>query len=161
MSKQYLCLVCKKSVKRTTCIPCQVCEEYTHPDCSKVSKDLLKYLIEETREGTSLTWTCEHCEKVGKVLFNKFKLLTNEVSEMKKDLGKVKTAHGELESHIEKVDEKCDRNTTKINKCSDNIQQSVFMAIRDREERKGNVIIHNVPEPQHDLPGPGKKEHDI
>ena len=158
---KYLCMVCKKGLQRAVCVPCQVCEEYTHPECSSISKDLLQYLIDETKEGNAISWTCTPCRKVGKVLLNKIKILNKDIETLKNDVKDLKDDKSKMESEIAKVDEKCDKNSMNIEKVSDDVKSSVFSELRQREEKMNNVVIHGIPEVEDDIPGLQKKEKDM
>ena len=114
-AKQYLCLVCKVAFKRSeTCVMCQVCEEYTHPTCSDISKDLLKYLVSESNEGNSISWSCTHCTKFAKVLNNKVKVMNKEIMDMKKTMTEMQDNHEDVVKVVKSEKEKCDKNEQKI-----------------------------------------------
>lgn len=157
----YKCLVCKAALKRAMCVPCQVCEEYTHPDCSNISKDLLKYLIDETKEGTSLTWTCEHCTKVGKVLNNKVKALNKEIMDLKKEVAEIQKSQSNVIKDVETVKEDNKKQGEAIKKSCNDVKKTIFDELRQREERKLNLIVHGVAEAGSDITkGVDRKEFD-
>lgn len=161
-SKQYNCLACKQVVKRSqTCVPCQVCEEYTHPECSGISKDLLKYLVEETNGGNSISWTCDHCTKVGKALNNKVKALNKEIMEIRKEVSGLKLNQDTMETELREVKSKCDGNAKDIKNATERVQKSIYAELRERELKKSNVILHGVPEPEAALQGGARKDHDM
>lgn len=160
-AKQYLCLGCKQQLKRNTVsVPCQVCEEYTHPECSNITKELLQYLVDETKEGNSISWTCDHCKKVGKVLNNKVKVLAKEFYDLKKDFEGMQKKQKDLEEEMETVKQKCDKNNTDIGNSNSSVTTTVFSEIREREEKKNNVLVHGIPEAADDLENRVKKEKD-
>ena len=155
------CMVCKKSLQRNISVPCQVCEEYTHPDCSNISKDLLQYLIEETKSGNNISWSCSSCSKVAKILNNKIKLLAKEIEDVKKDIKDLKAGQTETDKNIEDVRSVCNKNTAEIESADKRVKQSIFAELRDREEKKCNVVIHGIPEAEDELSGIEKKEYDV
>ncbi len=154
-------MVCKKSLQRNISVPCQVCEEYTHPDCSNISKDLLQYLIEETKSGNNISWSCSSCSKVAKILNNKIKLLAKEIEDVKKDIKDLKAGQTETDKNIEDVRSVCNKNTAEIESADKRVKQSIFAELRDREEKKCNVVIHGIPEAEDELSGIEKKEYDV
>ncbi len=154
-------MVCKKGLQRSVCVPCQVCEEYTHPECSNISKDLLQYLIDETKEGNAISWTCAPCHKVGKVLLNKIKALNKDVETLKKDIKDLKSDKVKIEGDIVKVDVKCDKNSNDIAGMKESVKASIFSELREREEKMNNVVIHGIPEIVEDIPGLEKKDRDM
>ena len=156
------CMVCKKSLQRNISVPCQVCEEYTHPDCSNISKDLLQYLIDETKSGNNISWSCSTCTKVAKVLNNKIKLLAKEIEDVKKEIKDIKTGQEETNKNIDDIKKDCNKNKEEIDLVDKRVKQSIFAELREREEKRCNVIIHGVPEADNDdLTGMEKKELDI
>ena len=158
---KHLCLVCKKSVARATCIPCYVCEQYSHPKCSNVSDDLLKYLTEETRSGKAINWTCEHCQKVGKIFDRKLRLFEHELNEMRNDISEMKACQDKMKVDILEVKSKSDKNEKETKSITKSMQDTIFSELRQREDKKSNVIFHGIPEARSDLPGVQKKESDI
>ncbi len=160
-NKKYTCLACKQPLKRTVCVPCHVCEEYTHPECSNISKDLLKYLIEETREGNSLSWTCDHCKKVGVIFDKKIKQLNKDLTQLRKDVTENKTSQDALAEEVKLVKEKSKKNEERIAKNVENTQHTIFNEMREREEKKCNLIIHNLLESSEAETGLEKKQYDI
>lgn len=139
---------------------CQVCEEYTHPDCSGISKDLLKYLLDETNSGNCISWTCAHCKKVGLVLNNKVKALNKEFQEMKNTMQTLKNDHSDLKKDVISVKTDCEENRRRIISSSKSVKNDIFSEIREREERKLNVIIYGVPEAGEDVVGKDRKMFD-
>ena len=160
-NKKYTCLACKQPLKRSVCVPCHVCEEYTHPECSNISKDLLKYLIEETREGNSLSWTCDHCKKVGVIFDKKIKQLNKDLTQLRKDVTDNKTSQDALAEEVKIVKEKSKKNEDMIAKNVETTQQTIFSEIREREEKKCNLIIHNLLESSEAGSGLDRKQYDI
>jgi hypothetical protein len=161
--KTYSCLVCKANLKRTeTCVQCQVCEEYTHPDCSNISKDLLKYLVDENNEGNSISWSCSHCTKVAKVLNNKVKVLSKEIQDIKKDVADVKKDYADLKKDVADVNKKSEENEKKCSENKTNMRKDIFAELRDREDKKCNIIVHGIDEaPETARTAQAKKDHDL
>ena len=159
--QKYYCLGCKEAFKRKdTCVMCQVCEEYTHPDCSGISKDLLKYLLDETNSGNCISWTCAHCKKVGLVLNNKVKALNKEFQEMKSTMQAMRNDHDKLEKEVVSVRTDCEENRRNITSSTKSVKNDIFCEIREREERKLNVIFYGVPEAGDDVKGKERKVFD-
>ena len=160
-NKAYPCLVCKQNCKKTeVSVPCQVCEQWTHPKCSAISEDLLKYLTDETDAGNDISWTCKHCSKVGKVLLLKIRALTDDVIEMKKDMSKVKDENIELVKQVKDLGDNVDKYRQTVSNMITTSKSSILSELREREERKQNVIFYGIPEARDDLQGYQKKKYD-
>jgi hypothetical protein len=161
-AKKYPCLVCKEILKRTdVSVPCCVCEEYTHPGCSEISDDLLKYLTDETRQGNSISWTCTSCNKVGKILNNKIKLMYKEFGDIKKDFEVMKKSHKELKDKVTKVEEKSENTKVECKQAVADSNIAVFAELREREERKHNIVVYGLQEGGEGMKGLERKKFDI
>jgi len=161
-SKKYLCLVCNEALKRNeTSVQCCVCEEYTHPACSEISPDLLKYLTEESKIGNAISWTCNHCNKVAKVLNNKIKFMYKEFSEIKKEFVDMKKQYTDLNNKVEECVGKTDSIKKDCEKAVTNSQTEVFAELRERDERKKNVIVYGIPEAAAEIKGKARKDYDV
>ena len=161
-SKKYLCLVCNETLKRNeTSVQCCVCEEYTHPGCSEISPDLLKYLTEESKLGNAISWTCSHCNKVAKVLNNKIKFMYKEFGEIKKEFADIKKDYNDLKVKVGACEEKSNSIKKDCEEAVANSQAEIFAEIREREEKRSNVIVYGIPEGSAELKGMARKDYDI
>ena len=161
--QQYPCLVCKEHIKKTECcVPCQVCEEYTHPKCSKMSQDLVQYLIDETNEGNDISWTCGHCKKVGKHLNNKVKVVAKQLEELEKKMTKMQEEHDKMKADITTAGEKGKVSADQVQKITAEVKKSIFTELRERKEKESNILFHGVPElDDQNASGLDKKKYDI
>ena len=106
-------------------------------------------------------WKCAHCRKIAKVLDNKVYELRKEVVELKKELIEVKKEQKEVKESVKTIETKCDSNAKNYDNLASTVKGTIFSEIRDRVERKCNVIIHGIIEARDTLPGSEKKESDI
>lgn len=157
------CLVCKNKItKSQSCVMCHVCQRWTHPECSKIAPELLKYLIKENRQGTSISWSCEACSVASEILNNKIAALHRELEDVKQDISGLKQDKIEMTDNISEVRGLCDENKQKLSEMKDNVERTVFLEMRDREEKKVNFLVQGVPEVEDDnLKGYEKKEIDM
>lgn len=146
-TKQYPCLICEVHIKKSeTCVQCYLCEEYTHPDCSNINKTFLDYLCAEQKEGNNFLWSCKKCDKVAKTLDKRVKALSKEITDMKKTITSMQNQHEDLSKEVNTVNEKCEKNKQNISENNVLTKNAIFAELREREERKGNVVIFGVPE---------------
>ena len=123
-TKQWACLVCKENIKKSECsVPCQVCEEYTHPKCSKMSNDLVQYLLDETNDGNDISWTCVPCKKVGKYLNNKVKVVARKLEELEKRMTTMQEDHDKMKEDIEKNRDKGDNYVEQVKKVTADVKK--------------------------------------
>jgi hypothetical protein len=162
-AKQYPCLVCEVNIKKSEiCVQCYLCEDYTHPDCSNINKTFLDYLSAEQKEGNNFLWSCKKCDKIAKTLDKKVKALSKEITDIKKTMTVMQNKHDDLTKVVDTVNDKCENNKTKISENAKVTKNAIFAELREREERKSNVVIFGVPEAGPRITqGLDKKAHDF
>ena len=157
------CLGCKaKITTRQTCVMCHVCQRWTHPDCSGIPSELVKYLVKTEKQGQAASWSCDGCKLAAEALSTKIAVLNKDVEEMKKDMKTMRDNQNDLKKRVEVLEESNERKDEEEAQVRDDVQQSVFSEIREREEKKMNFIVHGIPDTSEDtnLTGYDKKDID-
>ena len=160
--KDYPCLKCEIHVKKNdSAIQCILCELWVHQICADISDALFKELVYQTEHNGGASWTCKACRSAS-ARFNK------QISEIYR---KVETLEVAKEEHdkaiqsnkeeIEAVNRRCDKIQNDVVHNKGDIQDAVFEELRERQDRKRNLIIHNLPEPENELNNHDKKEADL
>ena len=151
------CLGCKEKITaRQTSVMCYICERWTHPKCSNIVPELLKFL------GQGVSWSCDSCKVASENLNKKMIALNRDMEEMKKDMKKMEDNHNSLKQQVNKIQEQCDRNEVEKEKTKDDVKQAVFNEMRERDDKRCNFIIHGIPEVQDaKWSGYDKKDLDI
>ena len=81
------CLVCtNKITSRQMCVMCNICQRWTHPDCSNIVPELLKYLVKESKQGLAISWSCEACRVASEILSSQIAAMNRNIEDMKKDI---------------------------------------------------------------------------
>ena len=106
---------------------CSVCNYWFCLDCSHVSSKVYDVLKKE--QIANLPFNCDGCLRI----IPKLNEMGTIINEQKQQLESYKAKINELETKMEEKIEK-------------QVEKAIEM-YREREERKCNVIIHNVPEP--------------
>ena len=150
------CIDCGEGVvKKTGGVQCNLCEEWSHPKCAKVSTQHLNAL----REQSGMTWTCTRCRKIAMKLQKQVHALSRKVDELE---SKVKINTDEI-TRLEKKILLVEKKAEKVDK--ESIVKSSLAACdeeqRNQENRRSNVVIYQIPEPSENLTGIRKKEHDM
>lgn len=114
----------KKSQKSMNC---SICKYWFCLDCSHVSGKLYDCLKNEST--ANLPFNCDGCLRILPKLTEMGMNIDNQLKQIKECETKIKEVEESMDNKIEKQVEKA------------------IESFRDREERKCNVIIHNVPEP--------------
>ena len=113
----------------TKAISCEFCAAWVCLHCSGLPERMYDMMLDE--EVSNVLWTCDSCvhalptiKKLGKTLQG----VRDEQDSCKSEIGKLNTKVEKLENSID----------TKV--------QEAIEEYREREARKYNVIIHNIPE---------------
>jgi hypothetical protein len=157
------CLVCTNKITKTqACVMCHVCQRWTHTECSKIAPELYKYLVKENRQGFSINWCCEACSVASELLSNKVAAMFKDIQDIKNDISQLQKDKEDTNTRVTKLETRCDEYDNKEEQLKSNVEKNVFQELRDREEKKNNLIIHGIPEVNDDSwPGLKKKELDI
>ena len=143
-------------------MPCQVCEEYTHPKCSKMSNDLVQYLLDETKDGNDISWTCGPCKKVGKYLNNKVKVVAKKLEELEQRIKSVEDENVKVKQDIEDASKKGSKNDEDMKSIAEQVKKTIFTELRERKEKENNLLFHGVPELNDiEATGSDRKKYDI
>ena len=145
------CLCCQKQfTRRDTCVQCFLCELWSHTKCSGLSAECMKVLGSKKNEGVS--WTCRACKSFA-VKYSKANL-------------QIETRLKNLEERLDSV-EKLKENMEELDRKFENLKaapptddaNTVFEELRERDSRKENLLIYDLPEPQANS-GDQRKEMD-
>jgi hypothetical protein len=147
----YLCTKCEDGVEENQdCIECAFCKGWCHKSCTKLTEEKFKLLL---KGGEEILWACEKCRDEDKQE-NKSRL------EVKVDnLTKLMTG---LMNRLVELEERRAESIVEVN-----IQQEVekkvgeaFEEMKERESRKLNLILVNVPESEAET-GEERQKEDI
>ena len=150
--KDYPCLKCDIHVKKNeAAIQCNICELWAHQKCADLSDVLFRELVHQAENNGGTFWSCKSCRSAS-TKFNR------QITEIYKKVEDLEQGHHEIRSEVEavkgsvkEVDSKVDKMIESNSKASEKFQDEVFAELRDREERKKNIIIHNLDEPGQDV----------
>ena len=87
--------------------------------------------------------------------------MNKDLTQLRKDVTDNKTSQDALAEEVKIVKEKSKKNEDMIAKNVETTQQTIFSEIREREEKKCNLIIHNLLESSGAGSGLDRKQYDI
>lgn len=127
-----------------------------------MSDALFKELVYQTENGGGAFWSCKSCRsataKLNKKIteiYKKVEELETETKDNKIEIQTVKANLADTNKRIDKLSEHSQDKETAS-------QDKVFRELKDREERKNNLLIHNLEEPDPNVRlGKERKELDI
>ena len=150
--KDFPCLKCEEHVKKNDyAIQCNLCDLWVHQKCVDISDTFFKELVYQIENNGGGFWSCKSCRsataKLNKKIteiFKKVEDLEEVTKENKSEIGALKEGQQNLDKEIENVKQS-------NLESSANSQKQVYAELRDREERKENLIIHNLIEPSPEM----------
>ena len=133
-----VCADCKRKVRRTDeAVECEVCEIWFHNKCQNVSDALYPVLQDKTER---VSWYCNYCSRGAKPLMKKLQKLSVKQVKTEEEVKKISERVKAIEDvSIGKLIPDMDEKIT--SKVEEEIEE-----YRERELRKCNLILHNVPE---------------
>ena len=154
---------CERPVrKEDDAICCEECDEWFHIGCQKVSKQLYQALKNDTDE----LWYCKECKPKVKTYSRETKVLKKGLADLKKQLADFKTEFlrdvrfelksvikdeikndimKEIQEHTKQIMEKTPTHD-KVKEYIDEGIEEHFQEYEDRQRRKNNIVMYNIPE---------------
>ena len=161
--KDFPCLKCEIHVKKNDCaIQCQLCDLWIHQKCAEMSDVLFKELVFQIENGGGAFWSCKSCRaataKLNKKITEIYKKVEELETETKDNRIEIQTVKADLADTNRRIDKLSENSRDKEAASHD----AVFRELKDREERKNNLLIHNLEEPGPEVRlGKERKEIDI
>ena len=146
------CSSCSKLVTKNGVL-CEMCDGWFHNQCEKISKDDYDKM---SALGNKSRWFCQTCSI-------KFKVIKSDNDKMKEEIAALKDDNKLLRDKLERIEEKLRSEERarfdKIEEKLDNIQKNLVNDIKqkimddmkeevEKEKRKDNLVIYNLPEPE-------------
>ena len=155
-------LCCQKVfTKRDGCVQCFLCELWAHVKCSGLSSECMKALGSKKNDG--IAWTCRACKSFA-TKYSKINLkIDARLDKLEEQMDKVEELQLKLEERSSKVEKEMERvevlekEMKELQKIVNDIQvlprengdnEVIFEELRERENRKDNLMIYDIPEPQ-------------
>ena len=143
------CPICKKIVKdKSNGVQCDRCDAWYHAGCQKITMKFYQSLQECKEEK----WFCKTCHSEIKQLENTLKMLRSENKDLRE---RIKTLEEKWELFKEELKEETVKCT--LERVSVEIGKH-FEEMEERNKRKNNVVLYNVPESQSE--GPQERQTD-
>ena len=147
--KDFPCLRCKEHVKKNSeAIQCSLCDHWVHKICEKMSDETFKVLSKASQDAGGMYWACTACTAYS-AKFNK------SIQELDRRVSRIEEQMKEKEAEIEEVRKEVDSVKGRMTEISCRVAEerqnqtaSVFKEIRERENRRTNLVLHNLPEPK-------------
>ena len=158
----YPCVECKSNCGRGKgdggSLECHVCERWVHSKCANVSPEILKYI----KENSSISFTCEDCKAGAEKLNKRVRAMNQRMEEIEKEVSSNRKDIEAVGNKVEDLSSISNKNTKDIKELPQSIEDSLLYELREREDRNGNLLFHNIAEANEDVRnGKARQEKDI
>ena len=151
---KYPCIICQQNVSSNS-IACSVCGRWCHVECSDLNKEVLKYFMKQKKEGGSHSWSCQGCDIAYTALNNRVRLLEAKQRELE-DAIKLNSEENlksskrldVVEGEVKEIKQSSKRDKEAI---ITEVNSSWSRELREREARKGNIVIYGLKEHSYDI----------
>lgn len=152
------CLACgKKCTARQSSVYCTLCAIWCHKECAAISDAVFKSLQIQMKETGMAWWACRSCLSFSQKINAQFKSMSqrmdgmeDKISRNSEDISKTKREVSNLDREVQRIDEKTDRLQAQI-------ESKIFEEMREREQRRLNLVLHGVKEPSDNVEGNWKR----
>ena len=146
---EYPCLRCKEHVaKNAVFVQCSLCDLWVHKKREKMSDETFKVLCNAVKEGVGMYWACSACTSYSAKFNRSIMELGKRLSKVEEQLKEKDADIGSVRKEIETVKSTVNSLNRKVEEGLGNQNSSVFKEIREHDNRKTNVVFHNIPEPK-------------
>jgi hypothetical protein len=158
------CIKCNENVagkgKEGKGMQCSFCELYCHQHCAGISDELYKHLREQDSAGFHF-WICSSCKSSSLVFKRQLDNLSKRLDKVESEASQNSADITGVKEDIRGVNKRVEGIEAAVKDKSDNVQDTVFTELTERESKKNNLILHNINEPGKDLRPAERKEADI
>ena len=162
------CLECRGDVKekeREGSIKCSQCDRWSHTGCTTLSPELVKELWAIYDASGRHFWACEGCTSAFSNMSKRMLMFEKEMAEMKLAVNKNTQDVKDVNEKVDKVTESFNEDKKKRKKDNfDLISEAtkrMSAELRERENRKNNLVLYGLCEPQHSVKGRDRKDEDL
>ena len=150
--KDYPCLKCDKHVKKNDpAVLCNMCELWIHKECAKLEDALFDHLVKQQKHEGSIYWACVSCSSFSVKFHASLGKIEKRLTTVETTVEKHTTDIASLQDEVKAIDNKYDKSKEDVVKMRSEVQSNaesaIFSEMRDRENRKNNIVVHGLTEP--------------
>ena len=154
--KRFPCLVCEEDITaKSGAVECSFCEKWVHPKCGNISKAHLEIL----RSSKTTYWTCDPCDAVAGKIKKEIRHLQSTQDQMRKEMNtqisELQTEQAAQKTRMDVFDRQLE-----VMKKEKNNNEAVYKELRERDSRRENLVIHQIPEAGMAVKGKDRREYD-
>ena len=155
------CIKCGESFT-TNSIACCVCARWIHAKCADMPKEMFQHLVENKKAHGHHFWGCEGCSKGVYEFSVQVQRLKMDLNSVKKQVADNTTTIEVVKDQVKSLQKTVEESRTDAALDKEDILNSARSSwsaeVRNRDARKNNIVIHNLPEPPSDLTSPALRK---
>lgn len=156
------CGKCSTNVGNVKAVQCSICNRWYHYECANINEEMYKLIAATVASNKNHCWCCDYCQ--GAISAINKRVIAMEV--------RFKEVEDKLSTNTDKIDNVDSRVTTledevkdlkdgnAVNTAVKHSQDTIFKELSDRESRKCNLVIHQIPEAPADMSRDDKITYD-
>ena len=140
---EYPCIRCKRNVGKVKSVSCGTCGLWVHKECEEMSDELFAELA---GKYGGVKWHCSSCEASTARLEAAIKQVETRLNKVEDRMDRADERAKVVDVRVEKAEMVAEQAKKAVEGVKDDITRIVFEEMREREEKKTNIIMHNVGE---------------
>ena len=143
---KYPCGTCAKSAS-TNALLCNFCDMWHHATVECIpwhNEETIKTLMDICKEQSC--WSCKKCSNIMKKLNGRLATVEKDLKEVKHELGEVKSKQSDTDLEVANLRKDVAQVRKSTSENSAKMSAEVLTEMKDREDRKHNVIILGLKE---------------
>ena len=161
---KFPCIKCDAHVKKNDkAVQCSLCDLWIHVDCAGMKPETYKLICNLADDGMDHCWSCQCCRNAVHNLNKRILDISKRVTTVEGTMKEHTEQIGGVDKRVEKLESevKSMKETNHTEAAADNAKEAIFNELNDNDNRKDNLVIHNLKEPDISIKGADRKTKDL
>ena len=147
--KDFSCLRCKKNVGKVKAVSCATCKQWVHKECEEMSDELYSVLL---GKYGGVKWDCQSCQASTARLVAHIKQVEIRLNKVEERMEAADDRSKLTKAKLDKVEMVAEQAKKAVEIAKEDITKIVLDEIRERDDKRLNIILHSVGEAGEVLP---------
>ena len=148
----YPCIRCKRHVPKTgKAIQCYLCDLWVHAGTDGCEPELddntYKVMLAQKEQGGSLCWTCMSCRKSAAKVDKRIKDMERRLDSIEERVTAGDGRVAGVEKEVAELKNRVESLGSNTGQVQENAAAAVFSEMNERENRRDNIVVHELSEP--------------
>ena len=141
--KENPCLRCKKNVGKVKAVSCATCKQWVHKECEEMTDELFNVLA---GKYGGIKWECQSCQASTARLEAQIKQVETRLNKVEEKMVTFEDKSKLQETRLDKVEMIADQAKKAVEEVKEDVAKVILEEMREREDKKLNIILHSVGE---------------